>query len=254
MGPHSADERTTTEAAAAEVGLTLTATAHAADMVQATAAGAGMAVAGAGMTAPRIRAARGLVAAVGLAGALALTGCGLLPGTGSGTDEPCGSDQAGCVQVDSSEEPTDGAATGEAADPEAQPSTEAAASSDADASGDDGSGDDGAEMDDEDWIKTESLAGDSSVQLDEDGNGKFPTAALEADIEDLFVNKFGLPVTSVDCAHDATMISGSGSTICDIETDERTYYGTVRINQDEGELFRYELQFPGLPKDELDLD
>lgn len=242
MGSHSADERTTTWAAAAEVGLAPAATA-----------------AVAGMTAPRISAARGLVAAVCVAGALALTGCGLLPGTGTGTDEPCGSGQAGCVQVDSSEDPTDGAPTGEASDPEAQPSTEAAGSSDADGtgtdgSGDDGSGDDGSEMDDEDWIKTESLAGDSSVELDEDGNGKFPTAALEADIEDLFVNKFGLPVTSVDCAHDATMIAGSGSTICDIETDERTYYGTVRINQDEGELFRYELQFPGLPKDELDLD
>ena len=248
MGSHSADERTTTWAAAAEVGLAPAATAA----VRTTAAVAGM-------TAPRISAARGLVAAVCVAGALALTGCGLLPGTGTGTDEPCGSDQAGCVQVDSSEEPTDGAPTGEAADPEAQPSTEAAGSSDGDGtgtdgSGDDGSGDDGSEMDDEDWIKTESLAGDSSVELDEDGNGKFPTAALEADIEDLFVNKFGLPVTSVDCAHDATMIAGSGSTICDIETDERTYYGTVRINQDEGELFRYELQFPGLPKDELDLD
>jgi hypothetical protein len=248
MGSHSADERTTTEAAAAEVGLAPAAT------------GAVLTPAAvAGMTAPRIRAARGLVAAVGIAGSLALTGCGLLPETGTGTDEPCGSDQAGCVQVDSSEEPTDGAPSGEAADPEAQPSTEAAGGSDADGtgtngSGSDGSGDDGAEMDDEDWIKTESLAGDSSVELDEDGNGKFPTAALEADIEDLFVNKFGLPVTSVDCAHDATMIAGSGSTICDIETDERTYYGTVRINQDEGELFRYELQFPGLPKDELDLD
>src|SRR5690606_18656419 len=101
MGSHSADERTTTWAAAAEVGLAPAATAA----VRTTAAVADM-------TAPRISAARGLVAAVCVAGALALTGCGLLPRTGTGTDEPCGSDQAGCVQVDSSEEPTDGGPTG----------------------------------------------------------------------------------------------------------------------------------------------
>jgi hypothetical protein len=50
------------------------------------------------------------------------------------------------------------------------------------------------------------------------------------------------------------MITGHGSTACDIITPDRTYYGTVIIDQDEGELFKYELQFPGLDKDALDLD
>lgn len=196
-------------------------------------------------TAPRVRAARGLLAAVGLAGALALSACD--PGDLLRTDEPCGSGQAGCVQVDpsTSAQPTEGGdptTSPATADPDAGQSTEA------------GAGTGGGTDEEEDWISTESLAGDSSVELDEDGNGKFPVAALEADIEDLFVNKFDIPVTSVDCAHDATMISGRGSTICDIETDERTYYGTIVIEQDEGELFKYELQFPGLDKDALDLD
>ena len=77
--------------------------------------------------------------------------------------------------------------------------------------------------------------------------------ALEADIKDLFVNKFDVPVTEVICAHDVSMYQGRGSGICDLETDERTYYGSVIVEQDEGELFKYELQFPGLDKDELDL-
>ena len=57
---------------------------------------------------PLARSARGLLAAAGVAGALTLSGCGLLP-FGQGTDEPCGSGQAGCVQVDPSTEGTEGA-------------------------------------------------------------------------------------------------------------------------------------------------
>ncbi|WP_019158527.1 hypothetical protein [Brevibacterium senegalense] len=204
---------------------------------------------------PLARSARGLLAAAGVAGALTLSGCGLLP-FGQGTDEPCGSAQAGCVQVDPSTEGTDGA--GEppnqptADSPEAGATTEAGAGVAGETDGADGAGGSGEE--EEDWISTESLAGDSSVELDEDGTGTFPAEALEADIKDLFVNKFDVPVTEVVCAHDVSMYDGRGSGICDLETDERTYYGSVIIEQDEGELFKYELQFPGLDKDELDLD
>lgn len=201
------------------------------------------------------RAARGLLAAAGVAGALTLSGCGLLP-FGQGTDEPCGSAQAGCVQVDPSTKGTDGAGeptTQPTADsPEAGATTEAGAGVAGETDGADGAGGSGGE--EEDWISTESLAGDSSVELDEDGTGTFPAEALEADIKDLFVNKFDVPVTEVVCAHDVSMYDGRGSGICDLETDERTYYGSVIIEQDEGELFKYELQFPGLDKDELDLD
>lgn len=204
---------------------------------------------------PLARSARGLLAAAGVAGALTLSGCGLLP-FGQGTDEPCGSAQAGCVQVDPSTEGTDGAGeptTQPTADsPEAGATTEAGAGVAGETDGADGAGGSGEE--EEDWISTESLAGDSSVELDEDGTGTFPAEALEADIKDLFVNKFDVPVTEVVCAHDVSMYDGRGSGICDLETDERTYYGSVIIEQDEGELFKYELQFPGLDKDELDLD
>lgn len=204
---------------------------------------------------PLARSARGLLAAAGVAAALTLSGCGLLP-FGQGTDEPCGSAQAGCVQVDPSTEGTDGAGeptTQPTADsPEAGATTEAGAGVAGETDGADGAGGSGEE--EEDWISTESLAGDSSVELDEDGTGTFPAEALEADIKDLFVNKFDVPVTEVVCAHDVSMYDGRGSGICDLETDERTYYGSVIIEQDEGELFKYELQFPGLDKDELDLD
>lgn len=220
---------------------------------------------------PVARSARGLLAAAGVAGALTLSGCGLLP-FGQGTDEPCGSSQAGCVQVDPSTEGGAGEPTTQptADSPETGVTTEAGTggAGEADGSGGtdgadgssgsgeaDGAGDSGGSgQDEEDWISTESLAGDPSVELDEDGSGTFPAEALEADIMDLFVNKFDVPVTEVVCAHDVSMYQGRGSGICDLETDERTYYGSVIIEQDEGELFKYELQFPGLDKDELDLD
>lgn len=212
---------------------------------------------------PLARSARGLLAAAGVAGALTLSGCGLLP-FGQGTDEPCGSGQAGCVQVDPSTEGTEGAGaptTQPTADsPETGVTTEAGTGGAGEAEGSggtdgaDGAGSSsGAGEEEEDWISTESLAGDSSVELDEDGTGTFPAEALEADIKDLFVNKFDVPVTEVICAHDVSMYQGRGSGICDLETDERTYYGSVIVEQDEGELFKYELQFPGLDKDELDL-
>lgn len=194
-------------------------------------------------------AARGLLAAAGVAGALIFTGCGLLDGPPD-NDPPCDAGEAGCAQAD----PTGDATTAAPADGvegntggDAQPTPDTASSPVPSTAPTDSA------SDEEDWISTESLAGDESVHLDEDGSGKLPKNVLEVDIADLFVNKYDIDVDDVECTADAVMIAGHGSITCDIHTPDRTYYGMVIIDQDEGELFRYTLEFPGLDKDALDL-
>lgn len=212
--------------------------------------------------APRLaaRAPRTIAALVGVAGALTLSACGQLGGLT--TDEPCGSPAAGCVQVTPTDETTDGPGMegtmgiGDGAD-----------GSGSEESGGDGAGGDGSGTDADGGsgdgqttvgpkdgeIRTESLAGDDSIEVDEDGNGVVPAAALEADIEDLFVNKYGIDVTDVECRDDLKVIAEHGSQNCDIHTEKRTYFGTIGIRGFEGDMVKYELYFPGLDEDALDL-
>ena len=213
---------------------------------------------------------RALAATAGTAVALSLGACGMLddrtdqapedpqttPAATATTDAEGGpqgiSSEAGGLGDPGASAPaddeggTDGSAGGTA-------DGSAAGSADGSNTGsDDGSGSD--EVGPEDGEpRTASLAGDDSIEVDEDGNGVVPKEALAIDIEDLFVNKYDIPVEEVTCSNDMKIIADRGSQNCEIVTEERSYYGTVAIVGFEGEMVEYELYVPGLDEDELDL-
>ncbi|GAA4511377.1 hypothetical protein [Brevibacterium yomogidense] len=205
------------------------------------------------------RAPRTIAALVGVAGALTLSACGQLEGLT--TDEPCGSPAAGCVQITPTDETTDGpgmeGTMGSGTGADGSEGEEPGGDASGDGPGTDsdgGSGEGQTTVGPKDGeIRTESLAGDDSIEVDEDGNGVVPAAALEADIEDLFVNKYGIDVTEVECRDDMKVMAEHGSQNCDIHTEKRTYFGTIGIRGFEGDMVKYELYFPGLDEDALDL-
>lgn len=170
---------------------------------------------------------RTLTGAAVPAAALALAGCGLLGADTGAEEQPPAPTQSGAPTEESS--------------PTAQPT--GAASEDA-------SETTAAEDPYEDDPITGSRAGDESIDLDDEGTGTVPKAALEADIVDLLENKNGLEIDSVECRDDLKVYSGSGSINCDVTTPERTYYGTVSVTEiDEEGLLNYEILFPGLQDD-----
>ena len=206
----------------------------------------------------RTCAVRALAATGGTALALSLGACGLLGDrtdvapegtqtheaaqTGDAGSGPEGISSSGDGLTDPGEDaPTDGGSTGSPGDAAHDGTDDAAAT------GRDGVGPEDGEP------RTASLAGDDSIEVDDEGNGTVPKDALAADIEDLFVNKYDVPVDDVICSYDMTVVASRGSQNCEIVTTERSYYGTVAIIGFEGEMVEYELYFPGLDEDALDL-
>lgn len=200
---------------------------------------------------------RSAFAGVGLAAALSLSACGFLEGEPEETQTPAAAQTtdagSGPEGMSSSGDgltnpgegaPADGGSTGA---PEDDSDDSDDSSDEAAADGREGVGPEDGEP------RTASLAGDDSIEIDDEGNGTVPKDALAADIEDLFVNKYDVPVEEVICSYDMTIVASRGSQNCEIVTKERSYYGTVAIIGFEGDMVEYELYFPGLDEDKLDL-
>ncbi|SMY11529.1 hypothetical protein [Brevibacterium jeotgali] len=206
----------------------------------------------------RTGAVRALAVTGGTALALSLGACGLLDDRtdevpeGTQTQEAAQTADAGSGPKGMSStgngltEPGEGAAT-DGGSTDAPEDAAHDSSDDAAASGRGGAGPEDGEP------RTASLAGDDSIDIDDEGNGTVPKEALAADIEDLFVNSYDIPVDDVTCSSDMTVVASRGSQNCEIVTTERSYYGTVAIIGFEGEMVEYELYFPGLDEDALDL-
>lgn len=203
-------------------------------------------------------------ATIGIAAALSLSACGFLEGEPAETETPEAAqttDAASGPKVESEGDgltnPGEGAPTGDTAEADdAADGGESDGGSDDDSDGDSGeASDNGREgVGPEDGEpRTASLAGDDSIEIDDEGNGTVPKDALAADIEDLFVNKYDVPVEEVICTYDMTIVASRGSQNCEIVTAERSFYGTVAIIGFEGDMVEYELYFPGLDEDKLDL-
>lgn len=195
---------------------------------------------------PRVgaRAPRRLAVIVGVAGALTLSACGQWETVTA--DEPCGSAAMSCVQMPSSP-------TAEPTGPAIDGSTGTAPEEDQDTNDGHTTNDDQDTNNAQGDVRTESLAGDDSIEIDDEGYGVVPAATLEADIKDLFVNKYGIAVTDVDCANDMKILAGGGSQSCDVITNDRTYFGLVKFLGRDGDMVKYQLSFPGLADDALDL-
>ena len=203
---------------------------------------------------------RSAFATIGIAAALSLSACGFLEGEPSETETPEAEQTTDAASGPKIESEGDGLTNpGEGA-----PTGDTAVADDAADGGesDDGSDGDSGEASDngrggagprDGEPRTASFAGDTSIEVDEDGNGTVPKEALATDIEDLFVNKFDIPVEEVTCSNDLRIVAERGSQNCDIVTEDRPYYGTVAIIGFEGDMVEYELYFPGLEEDKLDL-
>lgn len=203
---------------------------------------------------------RSAFATIGIAAALSLSACGFLEGEPAETETPEAAqttDAAGGPTVESEGDgltnPGEGAPTGGAAEADnAADGGESDDGSDGDSGEASDNGREGVGPEDGE-PRTASLAGDDSIEIDDEGNGTVPKDALAADIEDLFVNKYDVPVEEVICSYDMTIVASRGSQNCEIVTKERSYYGTVAIIGFEGDMVEYELYFPGLDEDKLDL-
>lgn len=208
---------------------------------------------------------RSAVATAGLAAALSMSACGLLGGEPAGTETPeapqttdATGGPEGMSEGEGLTNPGEGAATGDGGDADGADGAGDGADSGESGDGSDDGADEGAADDREVGPKdgeprTASLAGDDSIEVDDEGNGVVPKEALAVDIEDLFVNKYDIPVEEVTCSTDMKIIAHRGSQNCEIVTEEKTFFGTVAIVGFDGEMVEYELYFPGLDEDELDL-
>ena len=215
----------------------------------------------------RTRAARALTVAAGTALALSLGACGLLGGDQGDEEAPPNRPWEAAQSADAGGGPEGISSEGDGltVPGEGSSTKSAEGSSEGDPEGDsadDESGDESGEGSDngregvgpEDGEpRTASLAGDDSIEIDEDGNGVVPKEALAIDIEDLFVNKYDIPVEEVTCSDDMKIVAERGSQNCEIVTADRTYFGTTAIVGFDGEMVEYELYFPGLDEDALDL-
>lgn len=103
-----------------------------------------------------------------------------------------------------------------------------------------------------DSAKVTSWASDDGIKVDEDGDGKIPMASLEADIDDLFKNKFKMKVKKVECRDDMKVTGWWGLTSCQVTDDEMTYFGSVTLVDHKDNMIKYELKFPGIDKSDVD--
>lgn len=179
---------------------------------------------------------RTITAAAGVALALALTGCG-----GAQTDsEPKKTDEA--AQGDS------GGMQGTAAPSESAGASAADQSESAESEPNESTSDDPFA----DAAKATSWASDSGIKVDKEGDGVIPTASLEADLDDLFTNKFDMKVTKVKCRDDMKVMDWWGLTSCEVHTKKKTYFGSMTLVDHKDNMIKYEVKFPGVDKSEVD--
>lgn len=182
---------------------------------------------------------RAITAAVGVALALALTGCG-----GQGTDEPPEkTDKA--AQTEKSGD--SGGMQGEAA-----PSESANAPADPSKSPESEPSESKSEDPFADAAKATSWASDNGIKVDKEGDGVIPTASLEADLDDLFTNKFDMKVNKVKCRDDMKVMDWWGLTSCEVHTKKKTYFGSMTLVDHKDNMIKYEVKFPGVDKSEVD--
>ena len=178
---------------------------------------------------------RSITAAVGVALALALTGCG-----GQGTDEtPKKSDEAAQTE----ESGDDNGMQGQAASTEDPSQTAPAKSEPSETKSEDPFAD---------APKTTSWASDDAMKVNKDGDGNIPAASIEADLDDLFTNKFDMKLTRVECRDDMKVMDWWGLTSCEVETKKKTYFGSMTLVDHKDNMIKYEIKFPGLDKTEVD--
>ncbi|GAA1953350.1 hypothetical protein GCM10009689_38060 [Brevibacterium antiquum] len=175
-----------------------------------------------------------VIAAAGVALALTLSGCG-------------GGDEKKTDETAQSEETTaPGAMQGEAA--ETEESTEAGQSEAAKPEPSKTKYEDPFK----DSPKATSWASDDGIKVNEEGDGTVPKASLEADIDDLFKNKFTMKVKAVECRDDMKVMDWWGLTSCEVQTKKKTYFGSVKLVDHKNDMVKYEVKFPGLDPSEVD--
>ncbi len=192
---------------------------------------------------------RSTAAVVGIATAFALGGCGSLPGQSSGED-------ASDARADGSETAANPATEAATAPPTAgaeAEGTEATETGEPEGTSTSASASDTDDL----WAdkaKTRSWASDDAIKVDENGNGTIPAASLEADLVDLFTNKFGLKIKETKCDDDMTVDNWEGFLVsCDVIAEDTTYFGTVELVDHRDDMIQYEVMFPGIDEKDLDL-
>lgn len=180
---------------------------------------------------------RTITAAVGVALALALTGCG-----GDKDESQKKTDEA--AQTEKADD--GGGMQGKAAPGESESASAPAPSKSA--------GSEPSKSKDlfADAPRTTSWASDDGIKVNKEGDGTVPKASLQADIDDLFKNKFKMDVDAVECRDDMKVIDWWGLTSCEVQTKKKTYFGTVKLVDHKDNMIKYEVKFPGLDKKEVD--
>lgn len=179
---------------------------------------------------------RMITAAAGITLALALTGCG----GGEEEEPPQKTDEAAQTEKSGDSGGMQGKAAPSSSAPAADPSKSAKSKPSK------------SEDPFADAPKTTSWASDDGIKVNKEGDGKIPAASLEADIDDLFTNKFDMKVTKVECRDDMKVIDWWGLTSCEVHTKKKTYFGTVKLVDRKDNMIKYEVKFPGLDKSEMD--
>lgn len=103
-----------------------------------------------------------------------------------------------------------------------------------------------------DSARATSWASDEAMKIDKDGNGMIPAASLEADLVDLFKNKFDMSVKKAKCDQDMTVTQWSGFESCNVVDEKMTYFGTIELIDHKDGMVKYEVMFPGIDKSDVD--
>ena len=103
-----------------------------------------------------------------------------------------------------------------------------------------------------DSARATSWASDEAMKIDKDGNGTIPAASLEADLVDLFKNKFDMSVKEAKCDQDMTVTQWSGFESCNVVDEKMTYFGTIELIDHKDGMVKYEVMFPGIDKSDVD--
>ncbi len=103
-----------------------------------------------------------------------------------------------------------------------------------------------------DSARATSWASDEAMKIDKDGNGTIPAASLEADLVDLFKNKFDMSVKEAKCDQDMTVTQWSGFESCNVVDEKMTYFGTIELIDHKDSMVKYEVMLPGIDKSDVD--
>lgn len=191
-----------------------------------------------------------ITAAAGTALALSLTGCGLL---GGGSDDPSATEGSESAAPEAAESSPGGGSSSEGAMGTMAPSEETSGSKAPEPT------ESKSEDPYADAATTTNWASDDAMKVDKKGNGTVPARSIEVDLTDLFENKLDMEVKKAECASDMDLKEWYGFETCDVtvkdttRTDnKKTYYGTVKIVDHKDKMIKYELQFPGIDKEDFD--